>query len=806
MVVETPSACFCTAVHAHTDSHQLRADLPTFQGRPRVLSIPDEELQNGATLRDGDVVIEIVNSGRRVRPFHFGVWGVLTSAFLIREQGAKGIVLLFGLHFAAVTFGAGTPEAPSPDSSEARTIRSRLGRGRRSRSRSPSGSQPGFSFFPLDARRSAILPIVPLHMWHPSPAPEDRCFGTFPGIQGEMTVRTLCPVSGLSEPSFVPVESAWSHFVDRSQSHCGRWTNSLLPARGVRHQGSLTVLPACPPPFVSIVVQGRGDPRAVLVPQFATLPQLHFVARLCADGQVVSDVTITPGASSSDRRRPLHLRNGDCIGLADAANSREGGLSARLQYRDTHSALSAASWALPFTLELGGSARFWFAARKDPSHVILRGGTWWDPVRCSFCDALGEPMRGTWIPALSGCLPDLHLISPGAPLAAHVFCIDTRDDRYPLTTAHLGGPEAKSPPFGWHWHPSIAATSPAHLRDGDVLVVDPTAARVWDPLAGVPPSIALDMLAAGTVIALGPRFSFVLSILLGVSGAYAAKSPLILPTLDVAFPEEARSTGAHPDLCDPCRPCQVSDVSFVTCGPGPTLVPALRCSSFPSAAAHFGSRFDATNLLLFGWMYGLYTRTPIGLCIGALAGTRPSWGVRLDSASFAHRLWQPGDGLQDPVWSCETRCPYDLQTRFPAWNAPVRVCPAVYGGGWEWIPGSVDPAYASVVLIVPPKPRAALLPSVCIANLLLRSLRLQLPSLSQVEVTPAAWRGTRRSSVPTFYLRDGDVVQVRAEGWMPMLRAPPVILHCTPHCAARDAFWGLPFRIRDPWYAFCLET
>ena len=71
-------------------------------------------------------------------------------------------------------------------------------------------------------------------------------------------------------------------------------------------------------------------------------------------------------------------------------------------------------------------------------------------------------------------------------------------------------------------------------------------------------------------------------------------------------------------------------------------------------------------------------------------------------------------------------------------------------------------------------------------------LRLQLPSLTQVEVTPAAWRGTRRTSVPTLYLRDGDVVQVRAEGWMPMLRAPPVI------SAARDAFWGLPFRIRDP--------
>ena len=397
VVVETPSACFCTAVHAHTDSHQLRADLPTFQGHPRVLSIPDEELQHGATLRDGDVVIEIVNSGRRVRPFHLGVWGFFASVFIAREQGTKGIGLLFGLHYAAVMCGAGTPEAPSPDSSEARTIRSRLGRGRRSRSRSPSGSQPGFSFFPLDVRRSAIPPIVPLHMWHPSPPAEDRCFGTFPGIQGEMTVRTLCPVSGLSEPSFVSIESAWSQIVDCSQSHCGRWTNSFLPARGVRHQGSLTVLPACPPPFVSIVVQGRGVSRAVLVPQFATLPQLQFVARLCAVGQAISDVTTTPGASSSDRRRPLCLRNGDCIGLSDAAHSREGGLSARLQI--VIPTLRFVPPHGPCHLLLSWEALQGFGS---PLHVILRGGTWWDPVRCSFCDALGEPMRGTWIPGSVG--------------------------------------------------------------------------------------------------------------------------------------------------------------------------------------------------------------------------------------------------------------------------------------------------------------------------------------------------------------------------------------------------------------------
>ena len=143
-----------------------------------------------------------------------------------------------------------------------------------------------------------------------------------------------------------------------------------------------------------------------------------------------------------------------------------------------------------------------------------------------------------------------------------------------------------------------------------------------------------------------------------------------------------------------------------------------------------------------------------------------------------------------------------LQSTFPAWHPPVLVRHAVYGGGWEWIPGSVDPSHASVVLIAPPVPRAALLPRVCSAHFLLSSLRPQTPSLNRVEVTPAVWRGTKTQVVPTLYLRDGDVVQVRAQGWIPMLRAPPSILHCSPPGAARDAFWGLPFRIRDPGMIF----
>ena len=334
------------------------------------------------------------------------------------------------------------------------------------------------------------------------------------------------------------------------------------------------------------------------------------------------------------------------------------------------------------------------------------------------------------------------------------------------------------------------------------MVVDPAADRVWDPLAGVPPSIALDKLAVGAASAFGLRFSLVLSLLLCASGASAALPPVIPNTASPVSPRVGPHLFPAPDTADHSQ-----------LGPASAALATIGCPSLGYefslsgclhlfASANHDPGIVAARLFLFGAACWSRTRAPVCLSLGAFYGIRPSWGVRLDSASFAHRLWQPGDGLQDPVWSRESRCPPELLTRFPAWNTPARVCPAVYGGGWEWIPGSIDPSHASVVLVAPPLPRAALLPSVCTANLLLRSLQLQLPSLSQVEVTPAAWRGTRRTSVPTLYLRDGDVVQVRAEGWMPMLRAPPIILHCTPHSAARDAFWGLPFRIRDPGMIF----
>ena len=171
--------------------------------------------------------------------------------------------------------------------------------------------------------------------------------------------------------------------LETCQSHCGGWADTLVPERGLVRgpQSCLTLIPAAPLPFVTIIVLDGVRARPVVVPKFAALPQLAFVA---GGGEgVPGDTrwTFTPGVYRSDRRRPLFLRQGDCLGVHSAPVSQDCVMPDCLHYRNPQEALSAASWALPFVLEAGGSARFWFAARRDPSHVILREGTWWDPWR-----------------------------------------------------------------------------------------------------------------------------------------------------------------------------------------------------------------------------------------------------------------------------------------------------------------------------------------------------------------------------------------------------------------------------------------
>ena len=123
------------------------------------------------------------------------------------------------------------------------------------------------------------------------------------------------------------------------------------------------------------------------------------------------------------------------------------------------------------------------------------------------------------------------------------------------------------------------------------------------------------------------------------------------------------------------------------------------------------------------------------------------------------------------------------------------VQPPVYGDTQEWIPRSPDPSCAVVVLLGTPAPRAVLLASVCPAGGLVFSLQppVPAPADSHVAITPAAWRGAYRSPNPTLFLRDGDVIQVRASRWFPTLTGPHTASFASPQQAATAAFGAFPF-------------
>ena len=170
----------------NTDRGQLRADLPSIDGRPRVLSVPDAELMAGTMLRDGDVVIEVPSVGSRRCLLGWCLLSLVLGGRSPSWLWAGGLGLFLSGYWDVLPCDASSHEAPSPDSSEARAIRSRLGRGRRSRSRSRSGPRPGFTFFPVDARRAFVHPPVPLHMWHPEP----RCRAVVSPTQKTDQVRS----------------------------------------------------------------------------------------------------------------------------------------------------------------------------------------------------------------------------------------------------------------------------------------------------------------------------------------------------------------------------------------------------------------------------------------------------------------------------------------------------------------------------------------------------------------------------------------------------------------------------------------
>ena len=197
----------------------------------------------------------------------------------------------------------------------------------------------------------------------------------------------------------------------------------------------------------------------------------------------------------------------------------------------------------------------------------------------------------------------------------------------------------------------MAATCPSCLRDGDVLILDPAAERVWDPLAGVPPSLTHAVATSAAFLAWGRPIAG-LGLFFGFSRVAALS---LTPDLDGA----TRTAGQGPS--QDCPPTPASRLQ----GPSPAYAQSclsadLRCSQNPCGVAPWvepgWQPLGSACLAFLGLGGGPSRNTWFFLSWSLLISARFSVGTRVDSPAVAHRLWQPGGGLQDPVWSRDARC------------------------------------------------------------------------------------------------------------------------------------------------------
>ena len=438
--------------------------------------VPDLTLDQGVELRNGDVIFGSPVAASGSRPLQpLAVWSA--AGLLLLSQ------LLWQPLYPSLAQGRGgdssDDELPSPDSEDARTVRTRHA----SRSRSPARR-----FFPAAMRGPVSRPVVPTNLWDPTSPAGVGCFPGFAPEGGQVSLRTLCPYSGWSEARTVRHTLPWSLFENFGTAHCGRWAAHFAPASGVGRRGSLVLVPLCREPFATILLHGQGPGRSAVVPRHITPLQFHHLTCGPSAGPPSRPWLSGPHAQLRAEQTHLQLRNGDHFGFSPDTSHRDRGYVDWPMFTSPEDAVAHACWPLPFTLQHSGVARLWSRHSGRPEQLVLRENTWWDPEECTFRDSQGQTLLGPWIPALQGIADGLHLLAPGGRLAVHVLCLEERDGIQLLTNAWLPGPDAVRPPPGWRWHPSIAHGEPGVLRDADVLVRDTDVAVPWDPSLRRPPS------------------------------------------------------------------------------------------------------------------------------------------------------------------------------------------------------------------------------------------------------------------------------------------------------------------------------
>ena len=472
-------------------------------------------------IRNGDVIfgqpVERSSGFQRVRPLH-GLFFLLSHPLWLRRHSGCATSFLFAMATLITrgrAWGAQAMEAPSPDSDEARTIRTRIARSR-SRSR---------QFFPSSRNGPESGLSIPLSVWNPHPTGRAHCFGSFAPRGGGLQVRAICPFAGRSSSREVTHDAVWSVLTGVGRSLCGHWQLGFFPGRGLGHRDSLTLLPISPAPMATVVLHRQGSARPFAVPESITMAQLHLLSGNFDLGSSPRSFTSSPACGVRDPHAPLRARNGDALAYVPPFRDPEWCQVQWPRYQDPVEAMKCASWTIPFMIEWDGVARFWSTYSSSPQVVILRERTWWDPLQGTFCDFRGDRLGGTWVPVLHGFSEHLHMLDHAGVRAVHVMCIDDGRDDTHCHNAFLPGPYSHQPPHGWQWHPGIASLQPSSLRTGDVLVPDPSVDGRFDPWTQSIQKFAPPVVA-GALAATGRLWGLVVLLACVTPGAVAMQQPL----------------------------------------------------------------------------------------------------------------------------------------------------------------------------------------------------------------------------------------------------------------------------------------
>ncbi|CAE7212948.1 unnamed protein product [Symbiodinium sp. CCMP2592] len=342
-------------------------------------------------------------------------------------------------------------------------------------------------FFPPAIDFNDGEPYVPLGGWQPD-NPDGPLARYFPGPR-PLTARVLCPLRGWSETSFLDTTRSWRSIEQEGTRHCGLWAHRFFPVRAVLPISQITIAPVAPYGLATVALHIEGCSAVAFASVDSSLDDIHRLAVRVFPHTRFWRVIAPPVLRTTIPNAHIRLRNGDAFSLLPEPSDPGATRYPLLQYASLDRARQVASWSLPFRFDSGGYVCLWYTGRRSGHSIRIRDTGYWDPEGPTFWSLNGRALSGSWVPVLSGDFSSLHLVHSTSTGEAHVLLL-LPPDLEPQGLLLAGCNAYRAPP-GWRLLPAlqyVRADSP--LRDGDVLVLDPTADTVWDPTGPPPQSLA----------------------------------------------------------------------------------------------------------------------------------------------------------------------------------------------------------------------------------------------------------------------------------------------------------------------------